>query len=87
MLKYLQEQHASSPNLQFATTDKGSLQAAFGEKWRLGQPFMVIIQPDGKIIYRIEGKVNTLEMRREVVRNLPDDRGFVGMVAYWNSKP
>jgi peroxiredoxin len=87
VLKYLQEQHASGPNLQFATNDKGSLQAAFGEKWRLGQPFMVIIQPDGKIIYRIEGKVNTLEMRREVVRNLPDDRGFVGMVAYWNSKP
>ena len=47
---------------------------------------MAIIQPDGKIIYRIAGKVNTLEMRREVVRNLPDDRGFVGMVAYWNSK-
>jgi peroxiredoxin len=87
VLKYLQEQHASSPNLQFATTDKGSLQAAFGEKWKLGRPFMAIIQPDGKIIYRMEGKVNTLEMRREVVRNLPDDRGFVGMVAYWNSRP
>jgi peroxiredoxin len=86
VLKYLQEQHASSPNLQFATTDKSSLQAAFGEKWKLGQPYMAIIQPDGKIIYRIAGKVNTLEMRREVVRNLPDDRGFVGMVAYWNSK-
>ncbi|HUA63922.1 MAG TPA: hypothetical protein VML19_34565 [Verrucomicrobiae bacterium] len=44
-------------------------------------------QPDGKMIYRKEGNVNTLEMRREVVRNLPDDRGFMGMVAYWNSKP
>ena len=47
---------------------------------------MVIIQPDGKIIYRKEGKVDTLEMRREVVRNLPDDRGFVGMVEYWNTR-
>jgi len=87
VLKYLQEQHASSPNLQFATNDTSSLQAAFGEKWKLGEPFMVIIQPDGKVVYRIEGQVETLEMRREVVRNLPDDRGFVGMVAYWNSKP
>jgi peroxiredoxin len=87
VLKYLQEQHASSPNLQFATTDKSGLQAAFGEKWKLGQPFLVMIQPDGKVIYRREGKVNTLEMRREVVKNLPDDRGFVGMVEYWNSRP
>lgn len=86
VLKYLQEQHASSPNLQFATADKASLQAAFGEKWKLGQPFLVIIQPDGKLIYRKEGKVDTLEMRREVVKNLPDDRGFVGMVEYWNTK-
>jgi peroxiredoxin len=86
VLKYLQEQHASSPNLQFATADKNRLQAAFGEKWKLGQPFMVMIQPDGRIIYRKEGKVNTLEMRREVVKNLPDDRGFVGMVEYWNTK-
>lgn len=86
VLKYLREQHASSPNLQFATSDKSSQQAAFGEKWKAGQPFMVIIQPDGKMIYRKEGKVDILEMRREVVRNLPDDRGFVGMVEYWNSK-
>jgi peroxiredoxin len=86
VLKYLQDQHASSPNLQFATTDRAALQAAFGEKWNLSKPFMVMIQPDGKIIYKKEGKVDTLEMRREVVRNLPDDRGFVGMVAYWNSK-
>jgi peroxiredoxin len=86
VLKYLEEQHASSPNFQFSTTDKNSLQAAFGEKWKLGQPFMVMIQPDGKIIYKREGRVNTLEMRREVVKNLPDDRGFVGMVEYWNTK-
>jgi len=86
VLKYLQEQHASGPNLQFATADKSALQAAFGEKWKLGQPFMVIIQPDGKVIYRKEGKPDTLEVRRELVRNLPDDRGWVGMVEYWNEK-
>ena len=86
VLKYLQEQHASGPNLQFAAADKASLQAAFGEKWKLGQPFMVIIQPDGKVVYRKEGKVDTLDVRRELVRILPDDRGWVGMVEYWNSK-
>jgi peroxiredoxin len=86
VLKYLQEQHASGPNLQFAASDKASLQAAFGEKWKLGQPFMVIIQPNGKVVYRKEGKPDTLDVRRELVRILPDDRGWVGMVEYWNSK-
>jgi peroxiredoxin len=86
VLEYLQAQHASGPNLQFAVADKSSLQQAFGEKWKPGQPFLAIIQPDGKLIYKKEGKVDTLEMRREVVRNLPDDRGFTGMVEYWNSK-
>ena len=86
VLKYLQEQHASGPNLQFASADKASLQAAFGEKWKQGQPFMVIIQPDGKVVYRKEGKPDTLDVRRELVRILPDDRGWVGMVEYWNEK-
>jgi peroxiredoxin len=86
VLRYLQEQHASGPNLQFATADKGSQQAAFGEEWKVGQPLIVIIQPDGTFIYRKAGKVDTLEMRREVVKNLLDDRGFVGMVEYWNTR-
>jgi peroxiredoxin len=86
VLKYLQEQHASGPNLQFASADKGALQAAFGEKWKLGQPFMVIIGPDGKILYRKEGKADALEVRHELLRNLPDDRAWVGMLKYWNSK-
>ena len=34
-----------------------------------------------------EGFRDTLEMRRTVVRTLPDDRGFIGMVKYWNSQP
>ena len=47
---------------------------------------MVIIQPDGKVVYRKEGKPDTLDVRRELVRILPDDRGWVGMVEYWNTK-
>ena len=85
-LKYLQEQHAGQTNL-LATADLRSVQAAFGEKWTPGQPFVMMIQPDGKVVYRKEGKVDSLDMRRTVMREMPDDRGFVGMVAYWHSKP
>jgi peroxiredoxin len=85
-LKYLQSQHASQQNL-LATTDHAGLEGALGEHWPAGQPFMMIIQPDGKVVYRKAGKVDSLDMRRTVVRTLPDDRGFIGMVKYWNSQP
>ncbi len=87
VLKYLQEIHASNPNLQFATTDAKSLQSAFGEQWNLNQPFTVVIGMDGRIIYQKEGKLDILEMRRAVLKNMPDDSALPGQLAYWNSKP
>jgi peroxiredoxin len=87
VMAYLQSQYASSPNMQFATTDTKSLQAAFGEKWKTNEPFTVVIGPDGKIIYQKEGKLDILDMRRAVLKNMPDGRAYVGQLAYWNSKP
>jgi peroxiredoxin len=87
VLKYLQDQYASSPNLQFASTDVRGLQAAFGEKWKVNEPFTVVIGPDGKIIYQKEGKLDILDMRRAVLKNMPDGRAYAGQLAYWNSKP
>jgi peroxiredoxin len=87
VLTYLQSQYASSPNLQFASTDTKSLESAFGEKWKTNEPFTVVIGPDGKIIYQKEGKLDILDMRRAVLKNMPDGRAYVGQLAYWNSKP
>jgi peroxiredoxin len=87
VLTYLQSENASSPNLQFASTDTKSLQSAFGEKWKLNAPFTVVIGPDGKIIYQKEGKLDILDMRRAVLKNMPDGRSYIGQLAYWNSKP
>lgn len=87
VLAYLQSQYASSPNLQFATTNTKSLESAFGEKWKTNEPFTVVIGPDGKIIYQKEGKLDILDMRRAVLKNMPDGRAYVGQLAYWNSKP
>lgn len=87
VLKYLQTIYASSPNMQFATANARSLQEAFGEKWKLNEPFTVVIGPDGKIIYQREGKLDVLDMRRAVLKNMPDGRAYAGQLAYWNSKP
>ena len=86
VLKILQDQHAGNTNLQFATADAKSLQAAFGAKWKLNEPFTMVIGPDGKVIYQKEGKQDVLLMRRYVLANLPDKGdGFAGVQAYWTS--
>jgi len=85
VLKELQKQHASSRNLQFDSTDTYALQAAFDAKWESGVPFTMVLAPDGKVLYRKEGEVDILEVRRVILANLPD-QSYLGHRAYWATK-
>lgn len=85
VLKELEKQHASSRNLQFDSTDTYALQAAFDAKWESGVPFTMVLAPDGKVLYRKEGEVDILEVRRVILANLPD-QSYVGHRAYWATK-
>ena len=84
VLKELTRQHASSRNLQFASTDTYAMQAAFDAKWESGVPFTMLIAPDGKVVYKKEGEVDMLKVRRLILANLPDSQ-YVGHRAYWAS--
>ena len=85
VLKFLEKERSVCRNLQFATDDTYGLQAAFDSKWESGVPFTILLAPDGKVIYRHEGEVNLLELRRIILANLPDG-GFPGNAAYWANK-
>src|SRR5579883_1757879 len=63
VMKLLNEQHASSRNLQFATDDTYGLQAAFEPTWNAGVPFTMVILPGGKVVYQEQGSVDILAMR------------------------
>jgi peroxiredoxin len=85
VLKFLQEQHAINRNLQFSGNDSADAVAAFGAKdWSGGVPFTALIDTKGEILYKTQGGMNALEVRRALLKNLPDDR-YVGQHAYWNS--
>jgi thiol-disulfide isomerase/thioredoxin len=85
VLKFLQEQHAINRNLQFGGSDSADAVAAFGAKdWSGGVPFTALIDTHGEILYKTQGGMNALEVRRALLKNLPDDR-YVGQHAYWNS--
>jgi peroxiredoxin len=83
VMEFLRKQHASSPNKQFATIDRATLQAAWGEKWNLGAPLTMVIAPGGGVLYKKEGAIDILEVRRIILASMPDTSGYIGSKAYW----
>ena len=83
VLALLKKEYASSQNKQFATADRAALQAAWGEKWNLAQPLTMVIAPGGQVLYKKEGKIDILEVRRTILAAMPDTKGYIGSKAYW----
>jgi len=81
VLEFLQKQHATTRNLLFASTDTYALQAAFDTKWEAALPYTILIAEDGKVLYRREGEVDLLELRRTILANLHTD--YSGFREYW----
>lgn len=70
VLRFLRQQHASCRNLIFGDTDRYALMDAFDAEWSGAIPFTVLINPEGKIVYRNEGGFDPLELKRLIVREL-----------------
>jgi peroxiredoxin len=85
VMKILQDEHASSRNLQFASEDTYAMQAAFDSHWEAGVPFTMVIAPGGRVIYQQQGELDINEFRRAVLANL-ENNTYVGHPAYWASR-
>lgn len=86
VLAALAKQHATSRNLIFGSTDIYSMIGAFGGEWNGAVPYTVLISPAGEIIYRHQGAIDALELKRTIIENIADD-GFSGHQAYWKTPP
>jgi len=82
VMRVLEKMHATSRNLLFDSNDTASLQAAFDSTWESAVPYTVLIAPDGKVLYRKQGSVDILELRRTILANLPSD--YEGFNRYWS---
>jgi thiol-disulfide isomerase/thioredoxin len=82
VIKALDRQHASGRNLLFGSTDTYALQAAFDPQWESAVPYTVLLAPDGKVLYKEQGDVDILKLRRIILGNLPDP-DYIGHRAYW----
>jgi peroxiredoxin len=82
VLRMLEKMHATSRNLLFDSDDTAALQAAFDPAWESAVPYTVLIAPDGKVLYKRQGSVDILELRRTILANLPSD--YEGFNRYWS---
>jgi peroxiredoxin len=82
--RILDKMHATNRNLLFDSTDTAALQSAFDPTWESAVPFTVVIAPDGKVLYRKQGSIDILELRRTILASLPSD--YEGFNKYWTEK-
>ena len=69
-LKFLTKQQASNRNLIFGTTDKYKLMEAFDKDWSGALPYTVLLSPTGEVLYKQEGAIEALELKRAIVKAL-----------------
>jgi len=74
VLDFLTKQQSSGRNLLFGDTDKYRLMEAFDKDWNASLPYTVLISPKGEYLYRAEGVMDALAVKREIVKALGEDR-------------
>jgi thiol-disulfide isomerase/thioredoxin len=84
VLKALANEHATSTNLIMGATDIYSLLAAFDPDWSAAVPYSLLIRPDGAVVYKSQGTLDPLALKRLIIANLADD-DYIGHQAYWRT--
>ena len=69
VLKILRTQQASNKNYIFNKDDVYELIEAVDPEWQGALPFTLLIEPGGRIVYKKQDVINSLEMKRLIVDN------------------
>jgi thiol-disulfide isomerase/thioredoxin len=69
VLKFLQKNEASNKNYIFSSDNNSALVEAVDPKWTGALPFTLLVEQGGNIIYRNQGPINMMEMRKLIVNN------------------
>lgn len=70
VLNFLKKHQSSGKNLYFGTTDKYALMAAFDKDWSGALPYTVLLDPKGAVLWRHEGAIDPLVLKRQIVNVL-----------------
>jgi peroxiredoxin len=66
-LEFLKKDHVAATNYLYNSTDRDKLADALDPKWPGPIPYTLLIAPGGQIIYRHDGAVDPLEVKRAIV--------------------
>lgn len=69
VLKFLQKNEASNKNFIFSSDKNNELVEAVDPEWTGALPYTLLVEQGGKIIYRIQGPADKIEMRKLIVNN------------------
>jgi len=84
VLSVLTKLHATTENLLLGSTEIYDLLAAFDPDWNAAVPYTMLIRPGGEVVYKHQGTIDPLEVRRMIIANLKDD-DYIGHQAYWKT--
>ncbi len=74
VLKFLTRQQASNRNYYFGGTDKYALIEAFDKGWSGTLPYTVLLGLEGEVLFKQEGVIDALELKRAIVKALGRQR-------------
>lgn len=68
-LEFLKQQQASNKNFIFSGSDVYQLIDAIDREWKGALPYTLLVEPGGKIVYRQQGPVDPLRLKKIIVEN------------------
>lgn len=66
-LKFLKSKESAVPNYLMDTNDKYEVINVVGKEWDGSLPITLLIEPGGKIAYRVPGTIEALDLRKAIV--------------------
>jgi peroxiredoxin len=75
VLAFLKKQQASNQNFLFASSDREKLIDAFDPQWQGAVPFTVLMDDHGKVVYREDGSIDVVAIKRAIVKALDEHEG------------
>jgi hypothetical protein len=71
--------------LVLGSTDIYAMMAAFDPDWNAAVPYTMLIRSGGEVVFKRQGTINPLEVKRLIIANLQDD-DYIGHQAYWQTR-
>ncbi|MCA9126396.1 MAG: redoxin domain-containing protein [Planctomycetales bacterium] len=69
-LVVLQDKHCSASNYILDSEKRDDLFEAVDPEWKGAVPYTALISPEGKVVHRIHGEFDDLELKREIVKHI-----------------